>query len=212
MISKSPNLPVAVHQNIELVDRFITFAHYVTKILLSCFSDALDLDEAHRFENSHRDIHPANNTLGLLRYPKNADVSYVGYNKHTDIGSLTLLFTHHWGLQVLTPEKKEWAFVQPRFHHAVINVGDSLRFLSGKRLYSALHRVLPVKDAYQAEHRYSLFYFLRPESDVKFEDAGGRKVTAAKWHDEEYEALAVTHEKQKMSKMLTGGMEQILVN
>jgi isopenicillin N synthase-like dioxygenase len=184
MVSKSPNLPVSVTHNTELFDRFISFDHYVTMILLSCFSDALDLNEAHRFEHSHHDGHPANNTLGLLPYPKNADVSHVGHNKHTDIGSLTLLLTHQWGLQVLTPEKKDWAFVQPRVNHAVINVG---------------------------EDRYSLAYFLRPESDVKFEDADGQKVTAAKWHDEKYVMFAETHAKQEMSKMLTGGMEQILV-
>jgi hypothetical protein len=53
---------------------------------------------------------------------------------------------------------------------------------------------------------------LRPESDAKFEDADGQKVTAAKWHDEKYVMFAATHAKQDMSKMLTGGMEQILVN
>ena len=180
--------------------------------LLSCFSDALGLDAVHRFENSHRDGYPANNVLGLLRYPRSADdVGYVGHNKHTDIGSLTLLFTHQWGLQVMTPEKKDWAFVEPRVNHAVINIGDSLRFLSGKRLYSALHRVLPVNGAYQVEHRYSVAYFLRPESDVKFEDADGQKVTASRWHDEKYAIFAESHAKQEISKMLTGGMEQILI-
>jgi isopenicillin N synthase-like dioxygenase len=212
MVDKSPNLPVSVQENVELFDRFISLSQYLLKTLLSCLSDALNIDDAHRLEHSHRDGQPTNTTLVLLRYPKNADAHHIGHNKHTDIGSLTLLFSNQWGLQVVTPEKKEWAFVQPRANHAIINVGDSLRFLSGKRLNSCLHRVIPVNGACQEEHRYSIAYFLRPESEVKFEDADGQKVSAEKWHDDKYVMFAEPHEKQEMSKMLTGGMEQILVN
>jgi isopenicillin N synthase-like dioxygenase len=212
MVEKSPNLPAAVQQNIELFDRFISLSHYLLKTLLSSLSDALNIDEAHRFENSHRDEQPTNTTLVLLRYPKNSDTRNIGHNKHTDIGSLTLLFSNQWGLQVMTPEKKEWAFIKPRANHAIINVGDSLRFLSGKRLYSCVHRVIPVNGARQEEHRYSIAYFLRPESNVKFEDADGQQVSAVKWHDEKYVMFGASHEEQGMSKMLTGGMEQILVH
>lgn len=155
MIEKSPRLPSSVQQNIELFDRFISLSHYLLKTLLISLSDVLGLDSIHRFEHSHREGQPTNTTLVLLRYPKNSDVQHVGHNKHTDIGSLTLLFSNQWGLQVMTPEKKEWAFVQPRANHAVINVGDSLRFLSGKRLYSC---------------------FLRPENDVRYEDTDGKKI------------------------------------
>ena len=43
---------------------------------------------------------------------------------HTDLGSLTLLFTGAPGLQVLTPGSKEWAFVMPKKNCAVVNIGD----------------------------------------------------------------------------------------
>ena len=212
MVEKSPNLPLSVQQNVELFDRFISLSHYLLKTILSCLSDALNLDGTHRFEHNHRDGQPTNTTLVLLHYPKNSDARHIGHNKHTDIGSLTLLLSNQWGLQVMTPEKREWTFIQPRANHAIINIGDSLRFLSGKRLYSCLHRVIPVNGACQEEDRYSIAYFLRPESDVSFEDVDGQKVSAVKWHDEKYVMFAEPHEKQKTSRMLTGGMEQILVN
>ena len=212
MLNKSPNLAAAVQQDIELFDRFIALAHYTTMTILSSLSDALELDEAHRFEHSHRDGEPTNTTLAMLSFPQNSDEAYVGHNKHTDIGSLTLLFNYQWGLQVLTPSKKEWTFVQPKVNHAIVNVGDSLRFLSGKRFHSCLHRVLPVDGIHQQEHRYSIAYFLRPESGVKFKNADGQEVTAAKWHDEKYVVFTETHAKQELSNLLTGGMEHILVN
>lgn len=212
MLSKSPNLAAAVHQDIELFDRFIALAHYATMTILSSLSDALDLDEAHRFEHSHRNGEPTNTTLAMLSFPKNLDETYVGHNKHTDIGSLTLLFNYQWGLQILTPETRKWTFVQPKVNHAIVNVGDSLRFLSGKRFHSCLHRVLPIDGIHQQEHRYSIAYFLRPESGVKFKDADGQEITAAKWHDEKYVVFTETHAKQELSNLLTGGMEHILVN
>ena len=143
MIQGAPELPAVVHQNITLFSRFISLSHYVTQTLLSCLSDALQLGDSDRLEKSHRDGEPSNTTLTMLHYPEDTNAVNVGHNKHTDIGSLTLLFTEQWGLQVLEPETKNWTFVQPKAGHAVVNAGDSLRFLSGKRLRSCVHHVVP---------------------------------------------------------------------
>lgn len=212
MVAKSDQLPGVVKKNEKLFDDFISSSHYITHTIMSCLSDALHLDGSSRLEMSHRDGEPTNTTLVLLHYPKNNDQNNVGHNKHTDIGSLTLLFSDQWGLQVVDPVTNGWTFVQPRPGYAVINVGDSLRFLSGKRLNSCLHRVIPVNGGCQEEDRYSIAYFLRPESGVDFKDVEGKKVTAEKWHDDKYVMFAEPHAKQEQSEMLTGGMEQILVN
>jgi isopenicillin N synthase-like dioxygenase len=195
-----------------LFDRFISLAHYTLLTILSSLSDALHLDEALRFEQSHREGEPTNTNLVMLSFPKSSDQTHVGHNNHTDLGTLTLLFSNQWGLQIFAPETKEWTFVQPKANHAVVNIGDSLRFLSGKRFHSCLHRVLPVDGVRQKEHRYSIAYFLRPESSVKFEDADGQVVTAAKWHDEKLMVHSESYERQAISKILTGGMEQIFAS
>ncbi|KAJ7635340.1 2OG-Fe-II oxygenase family oxidoreductase [Roridomyces roridus] len=216
VVQKSPDMPTTIQKNLPLMADFVSNSQFITQTILTRLSDALKLRGAARFENSHRDEKPSTTTLVLLHYPKNSDADYSGHNKHTDIGSLTLLFTPQWGLQLWSPIKSEksWLWVEPRPGHAVINVGDSLRFLSGKRLMSCLHRVVPTSGAgtCQAEDRYSIAYFLRPESSVDFEDADGKSVSAKKWHDEKYVMYTEKHEEQDKSSMLTGGMEQILVN
>ena len=128
----------------------------------------------------------------LLHYPKHEDQTNIGHNKHTDIGSLTLLFSEQWGLQVFTPGERRWAWVQPRPHgHATINVGDSLRFLSGKTLYSCLHRVIPVDGQSQKEDRYSIAYFLRPENSAVYEDADGKRVTVLSREQQQQQSKSV---------------------
>ena len=43
---------------------------------------------------------------------------------HTDLGSLTLLFTNSPGLQVWQPQHREWVFVNPKTNCAIVNIGD----------------------------------------------------------------------------------------
>lgn len=209
IIEKSANIPEIVTENIALFDSYISLSQHITQTMLCCLSDALELDDTRRLESSHRPGKPTNTTLVLLSYPPNTDNHHVGHNKHTDIGSLTLLFSDQWGLQVVTPGTRSWSFIQPRPGHAIINVGDSLRFLSGKQLVSCLHRVVPVDET---KHRYSIAYFLRPESAVEFKDPEERVITAEEWHDKKYVMFAEPHDVQAESKMLMGGMGQLLVN
>jgi isopenicillin N synthase-like dioxygenase len=208
MVEKSPNLPGIIKENAELFDSYISISQHITQTMLSCLSSGLKLQDTSCLEHKHRSCEPSNTTLVLLSYPPNMDDHNIGHNKHTDIGSLTLLFSNQWGLQVVTPEGKRWTSVQPKPGHAIINVGDSLRFLSGKRLKSCLHRVVPLNPT---EHRYSIAYFLRPERAVEFKDLEDRKVTAEEWHTNKYIMFAEPHEVQAKSQVMTGGMEQMLV-
>lgn len=75
----------------------------------------------------------------MHRYPREIGPNNYGHNTYTDTGSLTLVLTEQWRLQVLMPEIKTWYFIELRPGLAVINVGDALRFMSGKQCYSALH-------------------------------------------------------------------------
>jgi hypothetical protein len=50
----------------------------------------------------------------------------VAPGEHTDFGSVTVLFNHMGGLQVLNPDSKEWKYVKPEPGCAVINLGDAI--------------------------------------------------------------------------------------
>jgi isopenicillin N synthase-like dioxygenase len=203
MMAKSPTLPGAFWDNAELIERFMGQCDTICQTVLSCLSDALQLEGAARFEESHRASDPTKTMLSLQHYRKGAG----GHNKHTDISSLVVLFTRLPGLQVVMPETGAWTYVQPRPGHAIINVGDALRFLSGRRLYSCLHRVLPVNGDREKD---SVVYSRRPTDSVKVEDTEGNVVTVKAWHDNKYSMFVKANEVQDTSKISTGGMTEVL--
>lgn len=79
-------------------------------------------------------------TLALFRYLRGLDNEAQGHNKHTDLSTLTFLLTKQHGLQVLLPGQEGWFSIEPRLGCAIINVSDSLRFLSGRKFLLAVHR------------------------------------------------------------------------
>ncbi|KAI0204766.1 putative 2OG-Fe(II) oxygenase family oxidoreductase [Astrocystis sublimbata] len=193
LASDSPTLPRILknEQDLKTLYDFSASGDMVTKIMLSSLSTAMGLKGNDRFETFHR-------SWGNSNY----------------IGSFTLLFSDQYGLQIQPANQPnaEFGFVEPREGHAIINVGDSLRFASGRKLYSCIHRVVPFDNT---RHRYSIAYFLRPEIDANWKDSEGRNVTAGQWHDEKYEVFSATHEAQRTTMpktMLLGGMTEQIGN
>ncbi|WPG97474.1 Hypothetical protein R9X50_00025000 [Acrodontium crateriforme] len=208
MKDRSPHLPVTVHNNVELFGEFISGSHSALITVLQCLSKGMGLTGDDCFENKHRSGVPARTTMVLFRYPRQVEEGKgIGHNVHTDIGSLTLLYCQDWGLQLLSPETNEWGFVKPQPGHAIINVGDSLRFLSGHQLRSCVHRVIPLTGRQETD-RYSIAYFMRTEDKSVFVDSKGRRLSALAWHDEKYNVFRQPHEDQERDAVLTGGMEK----
>lgn len=175
-------------------------------MILSRLSSELGLTESSRFETKHSDPGPSTSTLGLLRYPKHgSSSSNVGHNKHTDVGSLTFLLARQWGLQYLSLVNKRWEFIEPRPGHAIINVGDSLRFLSGGELSSVVHRVVPLRQT-QEEDRYSIAYFLRMNNGGVVTDSTGKTWTAKEWHDFKFDVFKNPSALDASGQVLTGMM------
>lgn len=179
-------------------------------MILSRLSSQLGLTDSSRFEAHHAGIGPSLSTLGLLRYPKHekkdeSEPTNVGHNKHTDVGSLTFLLAAQWGLQYLSLTSKRWEFIEPRRGQAIINVGDSLRFLSGGALASVVHRVVPLRRT-QDEDRYSMAYFLRMNDGGLFSDTTGRKWTANEWHDFKFGVFKNPSALDARGQFLTGMM------
>lgn len=166
MVQKTLVLPAILQDHANLFEQFTLFSHYIAQTMLSCLSNALKLHGAARFENSNRDSEPSDSGLKLVCEPTQETLADVTENKHTDGGTLTLLFSEQWGTQLELPETKRWAFIEPKPGHALINVADSLDRLSGGRLHSCLHRVTQPVDGFQK--RLFVLYFLRPEKTDRF--------------------------------------------
>lgn len=200
-------LPSMVTKNYELFNNFMSKSRSHVIEMLTCFSDAFDLKGKDRYEFMHEGDKPAKTCMSFHRYPKQdyRDENNVGHNQHTDLNSLTVLFTQQWGLQVPSPDGESWNFVRPIPGHAIINLGDSLRFLSGGYLRSVLHRVIPVAEMEYA-HRYSIAHFMTPADSTVFTDSEGREVTVEEWYRNKFVMKRATHEEQRKNTILTGGM------
>ena len=196
------------YSKLAVAEHLQGLCHNIAMVVLSRLSDALALEGGDRFESSHQNDKPSKSTLAMFRYPKQFGKSdMVGHNKHTDLGTLTVLLCKQWGLQVLSPETDTWGFVEPLPGHAIINVGDSLRFLSEKKLLSAVHRVVP-RGAYQEENRSSIAYFLRPQDGTMYRDSNEVMVSAESWHDTKFNTFRLNHDEQEKDSILCGGMER----
>lgn len=89
---------------------------------------------------------------------------------------------------MLSPTTSEWEWAHTREGDSIVNAGATLRFLSGERLQSALHRVLPLtdKDSAHPYDRYSTAY-LRAAEDAVFVGNDGKKTTADEWFLREFQ-------------------------
>jgi isopenicillin N synthase-like dioxygenase len=210
----SPKIPAPVKNSgdLQILENAIGSCNTVTKVILSALSTGLNLTGAGRFENSHRNDRSSTTTLSMMHYlPSDlAGQNNIGHQKHTDISTLTLLFSEQWGLQVRPPGTcgaREMGFVAPKDGCAFVHVGDSLRFASGMKFQSCIHRVVPFDPS---EHRYSIAYFLRAEDDTMFIDSEGRAITAGQWHDEKFKAFTDPELWQAMApkSMILGGMKE----
>jgi isopenicillin N synthase-like dioxygenase len=90
-----------------VLENAIAGSNIITKTILSALSTGLGLTGKDRFENSHRNHRPSTSTLAMMHYVPCDPVTdkNIGHQKHTDISSLTLLFSEQWGLQIRPPGK-----------------------------------------------------------------------------------------------------------
>lgn len=177
--------------------------HKYTDAILSILSRELKLEKD--LKHYHRKDHPSAANMALLKYlPWHGDDQKVGNMAHTDMGTLTVVFSKVPGLQALLPGSQDWSFIPPREGHAVVNVGDSLRFLSGGALTSSLHRVVPPPDS-AGKDKFSVIYFLRPEFDTKFTTHEGKAISSVEWHNQKYALFReASLDARQHGAMLTG--------
>ncbi|KAI4260458.1 MAG: hypothetical protein L6R42_004059, partial [Xanthoria sp. 1 TBL-2021] len=179
----------------QLIDEYLhslhAFAISITKAtstILSSLERSLDLTSSPNLQSIHNTNLPSPDLIRLLKYhsqlPSEHGSSHI---PHTDLGSLTFLFTRQPGLQIRSPKSGEWEWVCPPSNNttAIVNIGDCMNILTGGLFRSSKHRVIGIPGEGMQE-RYSFAYFLRPEEDAilapvkspsiaaKIEDSPGR--------------------------------------
>ena len=168
--------------------------HRVLDQLLRSLSSSLQLPPENALTNFHREQSPSPDIVRFLKYhaqPHNEQ----GYPQapHTDLGSLTILFAHTPGLQVLRSASSDWAYVLPKPGHAIVNIGDGLTLLTNGLLRSCLHRVAPSKGLAMTE-RYSFAYLQRAEYEVKMTALTGSDIIPVKRGAAETEQVFTSRE------------------
>lgn len=197
-------LPGPLDAHRSLLERLMNDLHAIGISVLRALSLVLRIPVERSLEMSHRHHCSSTSALGVLKYPRLwAESPQLGHGAHTDVGSLTLLFCSEPGLQILDPKTDQWAYIRPKDGHAIVNVGDSLRFLSDHRLRSCLHRVVPPVEG-KITDRLSCACFLRPELDAVFMDDTGKSWKSVDWHDGKYKMFRAPTEKQQQDSVLTG--------
>lgn len=192
--------------------------------IFKSLSASLDLKAGQRFEEFHNPTRPAPDILRILKYHENQHIGgAVPQTPHTDLGSLTFVFSNTPGLQVLPvniptepgvshPESC-WQYVAPREGCAVVNLGDCMTKLTNGLLKSALHRVGPLPGQPMPE-RYSFAYLMRPEAStllrtlesplVQRPETEEAPVTSNEWIQRKFKALRGTQALHR-DDVLSGG-------
>ncbi|KAJ7675657.1 hypothetical protein DFH06DRAFT_1317817 [Mycena polygramma] len=79
---------------------------------------------------------------------------------HTDLGSVSFLYSQPIaGLQVRCPDGN-WRYIRHYPEHIIVNLGDSLEFLTGGLLKAVPHRVLEPPSDQRHLDRLAIFYFV----------------------------------------------------
>lgn len=194
--------PSVIENNLTMFIEFQLNCRIICQELLAALSTTIITNGALPFESSHRDRKLSTSSLAMLKYPPTIDLDKrnTGHMAHTDVGSLTLLFTYAPGLEIYRASTSTWVSVPPQPGCALVNVGDTLSFLSGMQLKSCLHIVVPV----EGHVRFSLAYFHRPELEAQFVDGSGRRWTGEAWHRAKYQTFRAENVEQSSTSLLTG--------
>ncbi|UKZ96918.1 uncharacterized protein TrAFT101_011691 [Trichoderma asperellum] len=211
--------PIDAHK--ESLEKFIAFVQHASQAIYKALSSALCLDPSEVFENFHRPNMQSPDLLRLLKYhPQPITERGAPQTPHTDLGSLTFLFTRQNGLQVLPRGAQDWLYVACKPGHAVINLGDGMSLLSNGLLQSCLHRVAPLpSEAFKT--RYSFAYLQRAEDDtimrglkspvIPKSDPQARSHTSAEWLVKKFGMLRGATYSKEESWVLTGVKPQQLI-
>ncbi|MFC4852557.1 isopenicillin N synthase family dioxygenase [Actinophytocola glycyrrhizae] len=160
--------------------------------IMRLFALALDLPE--RFFDGKFDNHVS--LILANYYYAGPDPDALRREKHTDWGSLTVLYIEDelGGLQVQRGD--DWLDVPSIPGSFVVNIGDLMAFWTGGRWASTVHRVVTPPDA-AVRSRISIPFFYLPNHDATIEpmrplaeaDTGLDRVTVGEWFSHKMQSV-----------------------
>ncbi|KAG6901226.1 hypothetical protein C0995_015043 [Termitomyces sp. Mi166 len=160
--------PQILRQFLPEISQFARHNHLnVLHPILRIFALGMELPEE-TLVNFHGFESIGETYVRLMKYyPRSSDVDEkakdVWLIGHTDIGSVTILYSQPVsGLQILS-RQGTWKWVKHIENALVINVGDALEFLSGV----AIWRVVKPPEDQRHVTRLGVFYFGMTDDDVK---------------------------------------------
>lgn len=206
--------PLPIDNHWELLTDFTRAIHFATTTILSSLSTSLGLPAEETLESYHKPDVPSPDLIRLLKYQAQPMRERgAPQTPHTDLGSLTVLFTRDPGLQIWQSGVERWAYVLPQPGKAIINVGDALALMTNHLLHSVLHRVGPLPNQ-AMEERYSFAYLLRAEDRtpltglksplIPAADASKSVITSGEWLQRKFGMLRLDTHQEKQGWVLTG--------
>ncbi|KAG8631941.1 hypothetical protein KVT40_001081 [Elsinoe batatas] len=175
--SAAATLPSWLVEQQALFKRIFERAFEITHLILEAFQTALQVSGRDMLD-SHNLTASSGHTIRLLHYTANTYGKVKGLptlSAHRDWTSLTLVFNWLGGLQIpkdnarwLSPDTihdEDWDWVRPVHGTAIVNAGEALQYLTGGKIKSGLHRVVPPPAPQDQVDRYAVFVGLRPRND-----------------------------------------------
>ncbi|KAH0826421.1 hypothetical protein J3R83DRAFT_5396 [Lanmaoa asiatica] len=165
-VNKRPH-PQALRPFLPELDAFARHNHFnVLHPILRLIALSLELPEETLVEKHTFD--GQGETSGIYRRTEEEEErsKNVWLKGHTDIGSVTVLWSQPiGGLQILSPDGK-WRWVRHIDNAVVINTGDMMEFFTGGFYKPTIHRVVQPPHDQSAYDRLGAFYFTMADDDV----------------------------------------------
>ncbi|KAF9220306.1 Clavaminate synthase-like protein [Gyrodon lividus] len=171
IVTKCPH-PQALRPFLPELDAFARHNHFnILHPILRLIALSLELPEETLVEKHSFDRHGETSGMFMKYYRRTDEEEEKSKNVwlkgHTDIGSVTILWSQPIsGLQILSPDGK-WKWVRHIDNALVINTGDMMDFFTGGFYKPTIHRVVQPPVDQNACDRLGAFYFTMADDDVR---------------------------------------------
>jgi isopenicillin N synthase-like dioxygenase len=146
---------------VALYEACLAASYRILRVMAACLNQPAEF-----FTQRHQG---QNVTLRFLCYPAGIPVScagQLGAGAHTDFGSITLLHQDDvGGLEVMGADG-QWHAVPAVPDALLVNTGDLMQCWTNDLFRSTVHRVRPISGPL---NRYSIAFFVDPDTDVRVE-------------------------------------------
>jgi len=171
IVTQRPH-PQALRPFLPELDTFVRHNHFnILHPILRLIALSLELPEETLVEKHNFD-RPGQTSVCFMKYYRRTEEEEeksknVWLKGHTDVGSVTILWSQPvGGLQILSADGK-WKWVRHIDNALVINTGDMMDFFTGGFYKPTIHRVVQPPEDQRAYDRLGSVYFTMADDDVK---------------------------------------------